>query len=62
MWSTVIVKAQVAFQRGLQEPDVREEPAAELDAPELAEDGALQPFRAVRPSPGRFAIRSRFTR
>ncbi len=50
MWSTVIVKAQVAFQRGLQEPDVREEPAAKLDAPELAEDGALQPFHeAIRP-------------
>jgi hypothetical protein len=40
----VVVELQVPIQRGLQESDVREEPTAELHAPQLGKDGALQAF------------------
>jgi hypothetical protein len=38
----VVVELQVPVQGGLQGPHVGEEPAAELHAPQLGEDGAMQ--------------------
>src|SRR3990172_8880654 len=42
--SLVIVEPEVAIQRDLQLGRAREEAAAELDAPQFGEDGALQSF------------------
>jgi hypothetical protein len=45
--SAVVVELEVPIQGGLQEPYVGEEPAAELHAPQLGEDGALR--RSTKP-------------
>src|SRR3990172_135901 len=53
--SPVVVEVEVAIEGGLHGGWPGEEPSAELDAPELAEDGALKPLdKAVGPGVARF--------
>src|SRR4030065_324795 len=50
MGTAVVVEVEVAIEGGLQGRYAGEEPPAKLDAPEFAEDGALQPLdKAVGP-------------
>src|SRR3990172_171061 len=55
MGTTVVVEVLVAIEGGLHRRSASEEAPAELDAPELAEDGALEPFhKAISPGMPRF--------